>query len=377
MSGSRRIGSTLAVVVGLVVAAGGHAHVRAQPHARSVTLAEALAAAGAAPELRGFALRTEAASATADAAGGLPPTSVSVGATSATARLVVAASVPLPIFGTLGAEERVARAGVEVARAEQRTASSDLRLRLAGAWLDLARAQERLALLGADAERAVALVAVARHRVEEGDAPRADAVSATAAAARTTAVAQAGRAVVEASSSALAGLLGWEPSRLLRAAPGLPTVDEPPSLAALLDRARARPSIDLARARSRAAGAEAEQAARACWPELSLEGEAAIADPTLPGTDVRGSLAVALPLFSGRADAQRAAELRHGAALAELVAERRAASADVVTAYRRWEAAAISARARGRRAARHARGRDALAPGLRRGRDGARVGARG
>lgn len=333
------------VATGLVVATGAGARASGQERARSVTLAAALAAAGRAPELRAATLRTAAASASVGASGGLPPTSLSIGTTSATARAIVTASVPLPVFGTLGANVRVARADVEVARAEQRTGAIDLRLRVTSAWIELAGAQERATLLASSAERGAALATVARRRFEEGDSPRTDAVSAAAAAARSAAAARAAGSGLAAASATLAGLLGWDPTQPLHADPGLAEPEPLGALATLVSRARTRPSVHLAEARSHFAGAQADEASRARWPELSLEGEADIADPTLPGTEVRGSLAISLPLFSGLGDAQRAAEIRHDAALADLDTERRTARAEVITAYRRWEAVAIEARA--------------------------------
>ena len=256
----------------------------------------------------------------------------------------MAGSIPLPVFGTVGASTRVARAGVEVARAEQRAASVDLRFRIASAWIELARSEQRVTLVSAVAERAATLATIARRRFDEGDAPRAESVSAGAAAARSVAAGISSRAEVAATSSTLAGLLGWEPTLLLHAEGGLPDVDDAASLRSLAAAGQVRPSIELAEARSRAASAELNQAARARWPQLSLEGEIALSDATLPGDDFRGGLAIALPLFSGLGDAERAADIRHSAALAELQAERRSARAELVAAYRRWEGAAVAAR---------------------------------
>jgi len=328
-----------ALAFGLAGAAG------AQVRTRSVSLQEAIEAAARAPETRAARLRTRAAGADLRASGAWPTSSLSVGTTRATARLIVAASVPLPVFGTLGANADVARAEVALAHAEETALALDVRRRAVAAWIDLARAEERRVLLEAATSREDTLAAFARRRFEEGDASHAEAVLAGAAAARLRAEAGVARLAIDGASATLAGALGWDPSIPLHAEGGLPAPADPGRLDDRLAHAREHPNVKVAAARVSSLRAQAMEARRFQWPALSVEGEADIDDPTLPGTDLRAALLLEIPFFGGRSAAAAAASARHAAARAELDATRRATSADAAIAARRLEAALLGARA--------------------------------
>jgi outer membrane protein TolC len=314
------------------------------PPAREVTLAEALAAIAASPARRSASARTAASTAEVDAAGGWPRPSVGVATTRATARVIASATLPLPIFGTLAAEVGEARAGLGVARAEEGGTGLELRRRVASSWIELARLDERAALAREAAARAADLERVASERFAAGDAARAEVVAASAAAARARAHRDASRIAAEAASADLAGELGWDPTRRLQAAGGLPPLVEPPPLATLRARARAHPEVGAAAARADVEGARFTHARRARLPGLAVEGEADVDDGTLPGNDYRVGVILEVPLFDGSVAAARAAEARWRAARAEREAVLRSVDAAVVAAYGRYRAAAERAR---------------------------------
>src|SRR5262245_4738349 len=89
-----------------------------EPAGRPVTLAEARAAVARAPASRAAHGRTGAAAEARAAAGAWPGTQVAAWGTRHAERIGFSASLPLPVFGTLGADRRVAGAELEVARAE-------------------------------------------------------------------------------------------------------------------------------------------------------------------------------------------------------------------------------------------------------------------
>lgn len=313
--------------------------------ARAVTLAEALAAVGQAPEHRAAAARAAAAGRAARSAGGAPPTTVTLGTTRIQGKLSAEVLFPLPVFGRLGAERGVARAERDVAQADEGGVDLQLRHDVTVAWLRLARAQARASLADEAAARATDLESVAKKRFDAGAAPREETVQAGATAARARAEAQSAHATVSGASAELAALLGWDPERELRSAPGLP--DELPALPSL-DLLRRRlpghhPAVAAARARVRAADARLTRASRERWPRLSAGASVDAFDPTLPGTDVAGIFSMELPLFGKRLAGRRTAEADRVAATAELDRTRASAVGALVAAYRRCQAATARA----------------------------------
>src|SRR4051812_22013308 len=108
--------SVLLAAVAAILLAGAAA--RAEPAPRAITLADAVTAAATAPASQFPREDVNAADALVDAAGAWPAPSIRVGTSSLTARLTVGATVPLPVFGTVGAAKREAAAEAEVVRAE-------------------------------------------------------------------------------------------------------------------------------------------------------------------------------------------------------------------------------------------------------------------
>ena len=323
----RRVGVVALGVVWSAVAT-------AAPAPRDVGLAEALAAVGAAPDHRVAAARADEAEAGVAAAGAWPRTTLGASTTSRTAWLDLVAALPLPVFGTLEADRAVARGELAVAAAEVHAGDLQLAREVAIAWFALARAEARAELARQSAAREDALAGAAQKRLDSGDASRADVVLATAAAKRVGAQAAAADGAIDVASAELAARLGWDPTRRLHAAGGLPAGPDGAAPAAV-----AHPELVAARRRAEAQQAEVDRTSRERWPRLALDLESAIGDPTLAGTDYRVGLTVELPLFGHGAASVRAAEARlattraAGAAVsARLGAELAAARARFATA---------------------------------------------
>ncbi len=316
------------------------------PAARSLTLGDALAAASRAPAHRSADARRAASMAALGAAGAWPATSLAVSTTHRAERAAPTASLPLPIFGTLGANRDVARAELDVARIEESAVNLTLRRDVTRAWLELARAQARADLSAGAARREAELADITRARTDAGDASRAELVAADAASRRARARAAADRAAVAAASADLAAPLGLDPAAPLSAAGGFPVAPvQIPSLEQLRARRAGHPDARAASARASAERARIAEAHAARWPELSLDLEAIIDDPGLPGNDYRVGLTLALPLFGKRGAAERAAAARHRAALRERDQALAGVNGSLVATYRRYQAARELARA--------------------------------
>jgi cobalt-zinc-cadmium efflux system outer membrane protein len=338
----RRGGATSVAVVALVVlgvAGAARGVLAAEPVARPVTLAEARAAVGHAPAHRSAAARTGAAGAARAASGAWPASSFGVWGTRHAERLGFSASLPLPVFGNLAADRRVAGAELDVARAEAGGVDLGLEREVTRAWLELARAEARAAQSEATAKREDELAQATRKRFEAGDAPRAEVVAADAAAKRARAEADADRAAIAAAAAELAAPLGWDPEVALHAEGGLPVAPAPPPLAELRPRRAGHPEARAAEARARAQDAQVALAHRRRFPELSLDAESLIGDPGLPGTDFKLGVSLTVPLFGGTGAAERAARARSEAARVEHDATLSTLDGAIVAAYRRLQAA--------------------------------------
>lgn len=313
--------------------------------AQLITLPRALAAAARAPQSRTGAAREAASAAEVRAAGGWPATSLGVTTARRTTRLGLTASLPLPLFGTLGASTAAASAELAVTRAESAAALLELRHQVTRAWLELARAEARATLTEAAARREQELADVTLKRFDAGDAARAEVVAADAAARRARALAAAEVADIAGASAELATLLGWEPEAPLRAAGGLPALAAPPALSALQARLPHHPAAALASSAVTAAGARAVAARSETRPRLSLDLEAMLDDPTLPGNDYAIGVTLELPLWGHGSAAVRAARAHQHALALERDGVLAAAAGQLVATYRRAEAAQARARA--------------------------------
>jgi len=312
---------------------------------RAITLKDALAAAARAPAHRVARSQVTAAAGEVTAAGAWPSTAVGISSSRSTARLGVVASLPLPVMGTLGADRAVARADLDVARANASSADGDLARDVTKAWLALAAAEARAALSEQAAQRQESLVDIAKARFEAGDAPRVDVVTARAGAARAHADADADAASIDSASAELAALLGWDPTARLRADGGVPAPTDVPPLATLRERRRGHPQARAAAARVDAEAARVRQVRASHRPSLSLDLESLFDDPTLPGNDYRIGVTVELPLLGKGSAARDAAVARRHLAKAERDATLNAIDGAIVATYNRYRAAAARARA--------------------------------
>lgn len=321
--------------------------VRAEaPAAQPITLAQALAAADRAPAVQAGVHDIAAAEATASAGSAWPNPSLHLGTSRLTARVIASAAVPLPVFGTVGAARRVADAEAAVVRAETSLAVRDLRHRVVVAWIELARAHADVDAQQVAAKQAADLAAIADGRRTAGTGADVDVTVANAARARATvAVASAERAEVAASAE-LAGLLGWDPTRAIRADGALVTGGGDDDLAILQGRLRVHPERAASERRIAAAEANLDQLHVARWPGLAIEGEVDYDDPTITEgktaydrTDARIGISLDLPIFARLGDRIRAGEATAQAQRARLAALDGELAGHLAAAHARWQAA--------------------------------------
>ncbi len=305
-----------------------------------IRLGQALAAVARAPAHRAGAARVGAAREAVPAAGAWPATVLSVATAHRTERFGAVASLPLPVFGTLGASRAVARAELDAARTELGAGDLGVVRDVTHAWLELARAEALADLSARGAAREEELATITRTRMQSGDASRAEVVAADAAARRAGARAAADRTAIAARSAELAALIGRDPDGGLRAEGGLPdaAADLPP-LSRLRGRRAGHPEARAAAARADVERAKVGEARASRWPALALDLEALIDDPTLPGNDYRIGLTMELPLFGRGAARQKAAEAARRAAIAERDRTIDALDGQLVAAYRRYQQA--------------------------------------
>jgi outer membrane protein TolC len=313
--------------------------------AAPVTLDQALAAADRAPAAQVGGHEIAAAEASVSAASAWPNPSLHVGTSRLTARLVASAALPLPVFGTVGAAQRVAAAESRVVRAEADLALRDLRHRVTVAWIELARARADIDAQQVAARQAAELVAIAEGRRAAGSGADVDVMVAIAARARADVVVQAAQRAEEAASAELAGLLGWDPGRRLRTEG--PLVTGPGGeLDVLRGRLRAHPEHLAAERRIAAADATIDQLQVERWPGLALEGEVDYDDISITEgrtvwdrTDARVGIALDLPVFARIGDRARAARATAQAQRARLAALDADLGGRLSAAHARWRAA--------------------------------------
>ena len=309
-----------------------------------VTLDAALAAAGKAPAAQIGRYDVAAAEANIDAATAWPAPGLHVGTNRLTARLVLGASIPLPIFGTVGAAKRVAAAEADVVRSEADLALRDLRHRVVVAWIELLRAGGDVQASQVAAKQAAELQTIAQGRLAAGTSADVDVTVATAARARADVAAAAALREQDASSAELAGLLGWNPAQPL-SADGAPVIAPAAPLPALQARLAAHPETQAAQRRVAAAQAEVDAVLIQRWPALAVEGELDYDDKTQVGTnpwdrtDAHIGLALDLPIFARIGDKMRAARATETAQRTRLAALQAELGGRLVAAYQRWQAA--------------------------------------
>jgi len=305
-----------------------------------VTLAEALAAVPRAPAAAVGGYEIAAAEAGVDAAGAWPAPSLHAQTNRLTARVVAGITLPLPIFGTVGAAERTANAEMQVVRAQTELTRRELRHRVVQAWVELARTDADVTAASITAQQAAELEMIAKGRLSAGVGADVDVTVAGAARARAEiAVASAERAE-DAASAILAGVLGWDPTRRLRADGPLVTTPTVAALETLRQRLAEHPEHALALRRLIAAQANVDETRVQRWPSLAIEGEVLLDDPTNEHkTDVMVGIAIELPLFSHIGDRVRMARALEDVQRARLAVTDTELGAGLVVAFRRWQAA--------------------------------------
>ncbi len=323
---------SLACVI-LALAARAHADT-----ATPISFADAMRSAANAPALNAQRYDIVAADALVGAAGAWAGPSLRIESNRLTAHLVAGASLPLPVFGTLGASRRVAAANADVVRSEAVVDTRDVLHQIAAAWIALARADGEHAAAVVAAEQADQLEKVARERLASGAGAEVDLGATSAAHARATLAESSARRRQEAASATLAGLLGRDPLVRLAAEGDIPS-GAPVSIAALQARLRSHPKRTVIAGRIAAASAGAAEARTARLPSLALEGQVSMFDPTQPGTDVLVGLSIDVPLFAHAADRVHAANATVEAERARLAATEVELGGQLVAAYRRWQEA--------------------------------------
>jgi len=325
----------------VLIALAGVAH--AEPR-RAVTLGEALAAAKKAPGVVVGGHELAAAEAQVDAATAWPSPSVHVATNRLTARLVAGATVPLPVFGTVGAAKRQAQAEADVVRADVDVARRELEHRAVLAWIALARADGDVVATSIAAQQSAELELIAKGRLSAGVGGEVDVTVASAARARADVAAAAAQRAEDAASANLAGVLGWDPSVSMRAEGGLVT-GEARDLAAMRARLAQHPERAAALRRVDASEASLDVVVAQRWPLLALEASVSFNDPTLPGatswdrSDAAIGVALELPIFARIGDKERAARATEAAQRARLVVTETELGAGLYAAYRTWQAA--------------------------------------
>ena len=205
------------IAVLLVVVSAGLAHAEDRV---GVTLPEAIAAVPAAPEAKIGGYEVMAAEATIDAASAWPSPSVHVATNRLTARVGAGATLPLPLFGTVGAAKKRATAEAQVVRAETGLALRDLRYRVVQAWIRLARADGEVTTTAIAAQQAAEIEVIAKGRLSAGVGADVDVTVAGGARARADVAVHAAGAEEDAASAELSGLLRGGSRTDLHRSPG-------------------------------------------------------------------------------------------------------------------------------------------------------------
>ncbi|MDB4955372.1 MAG: rane protein [Myxococcales bacterium] len=308
-----------------------------------VTLSQALAAAAKAPATFGYGYDIEAAEANAAAARAWPNPSVHLGTNRLTALVIAGVSIPLPVFGTVGAARRVALAEANVVRAEAGVQLRQLRHRIVIAWVELARADGAVIAQQAAAKQAAELEVIARGRQSAGVGADVDVTVAVATRARADVAVAAALRNEDAASAELAGLLGWDPMRPMRAE-GEPVTGDVADLDALRGRLVTHPDREAAERRVIAADAIIDQTLVERWPGLAVEGEILYDDRSFTGTawdrtDTHFGIVLDLPVFARIGDRTRAARARAAAEQARFRVTEIELGSGLLATYRRWQAA--------------------------------------
>jgi cobalt-zinc-cadmium efflux system outer membrane protein len=279
------------------------------------------------------------------AAGLYPNPAGIVGTSSGGALLSVGVSVPLVVFGQVGAGVRAARAEADTIAIETEVAGADVRLDTARAFISLwlaeglAGTRRDAATVAGGLEKAVVA------RVEVGAAAELDALRIHAERLRSEADAATADAQAGAAGAFLARFIGVADATIHTSGDPL-SPDAPPPLDALLARLDGTPTVRRDESDARAAEARAQRERTLARPsmalELGIDGWIGAAYPPMPGsptTSVRAQLVFDLPIFNWRV-----AHVDREIALADVAhtrarAARTERAAELTAAYRTFEAA--------------------------------------
>ena len=326
-------------VVVLVLALVGVA--RAEPGRVEVSLHDALVAARKAPAALVGGYEVAAADANVAAAAAWPAPGIHLGTNRLTARLIAGATLPLPVFGTVGAAKRQAAAEADVVRADTELVRRELRHRVVAVWVQLARADGDVVATSITAQQAAELELIAKGRLDAGTGADVDVTVAGAARARAEVAAKVAQRVAETASAELAGALGWDPSQRLGAVGAMLTGDMV-ELDTMRTHLAAHPERAAALKRLEAADAGLDQVLAQRWPSLAVEGEILWDDQTLEPfgkTDAHVGIVLDLPIFSRIGDKARSARATEAAQRARLVVTETELGAGLVATYKTWQAA--------------------------------------
>jgi cobalt-zinc-cadmium efflux system outer membrane protein len=316
------------------------ATVRANAQVVDIDYATTLARARAvSPDVASVRAREAIARADIGIAGTYPNPTFTLATSTQYALFSASVSVPLVVFGQIGAGRDAARAELATARVDTQVAWTDARAQAAHAFVALWLAQRV-----ADERKAAATIQstldqAVRGRVEVGSAPEIDALRTHAEELRADAESRATAQLVDAAASALGRWIGDDENGAWRATgdPFVPAA--PPSLVSLRARAVDAPAVRRERADERAALARASHERSLVAPTMALELGTDIGDPTIPGPDFRAQLTFDLPIFNHRGSYVERENSAAAAARARADAERARATSELGVAYARFEAA--------------------------------------
>jgi outer membrane protein TolC len=260
-------------------------------------------------------------------------------------------SLPLYTGGELAARVQQADLGAEAARADLAAAGDAAALAAAEAYVRLVQAREAVALLRRSRDTVARLVGRAAAYAEQGQVVRSELLRAEVELARLDDLVRSAEGGARVAEAALAFRLGepqglaWELEPLAGSPPAPPAQDgSAAGLDGWLATAAARPDLEAARARVRAAALEAEVARAGRLPRVGLVARYDLDDdrPFGAGGDSSSVIARAsIDLYAGG---------RHRAAREAAAAEAEAAAAELerfeegvrLEVRRLWEAAAAA-----------------------------------
>jgi outer membrane protein, heavy metal efflux system len=352
LPGPRWTASLQTVVVVLTLFGGRPAHAQA-PGPREITFAELLAFAEQhAPSVRraraqlaaGVAARAEASAPLHDD----PTLSVGVGprfagAGQSSVDVEIGLSQPIEVAGERGLRRALAARLSERLEAEVTSTRAELRRELSLAFQGATLLRQRVALAAELRAFADKTLATSERRLAAGDATRIEVNVATADAAQAREAELLAQEELAAARIELSVISGWPLDTPPLVPSELGPVRPPPSLRAVLRRARARhPELSARAAATRQAQAEVELADRQAWPKPTLgvhfAREGSLGSPA--NTIVLGSVELPLPAWSSNQGARARARAEEGIAREEESLAAQARLAQLVNAHAALSSAA-------------------------------------